>query len=310
MPLPPEVDAWLGERPAEERPLLEKPWRLVEVARPAMDATDQHRKAEVWQALSTMLSESDREDMPRPRLRLIRGNAWQWMSAAAVIAVLVGVAFVLRPVTVHAPNGEFAQVTLPDGSVAHLNSGSSLTYRAHFIAARTVKLDGEAFFDVVKDDDAFVVETFNARTTVLGTSFNVRARSNEPSAATSVVVESGRVRVESLAEGTEGIVLTRGLQSSVTESGAPSRPAAVVLERAFAWRDGGFAFNDERFSTIFAEIERRFDIEIQAPENIARENFSFFQHSPHSAEEVVADLAQAKGLRYRETANGFEVYRP
>ncbi|MEX0747247.1 MAG: FecR domain-containing protein [Rhodothermales bacterium] len=310
MPLPPEVDAWLGERTAEERSLLEKPWRLAEVARPAMDATGQRRKAEVWQAISTEISKLDREDMPRPRLRLIRGNAWQWMAAAAVVAVLVGVAYVLRPVTVHAPNGEFAQANLPDGSVAHLNSGSSLTYRALFVGGRNVTLDGEAYFEVVKDDDPFVVETFNARTTVLGTKFNVRARSDEPSAATSVSVKTGRVRVESLSGSAEGVVLTRGLQSRVTESRAPSGPTTVALERALAWRDGGFAFNDQYFSTIFAEVERRFDIEIKAPEGLTRESFSFFQHSPRSAEDVVADLAQAKGLRYRETANGFEVYRP
>jgi ferric-dicitrate binding protein FerR (iron transport regulator) len=310
MPLPPEVDAWLGERTAEERRLLEKPWRLAEAAGPAMDATDQRRKAEVWQAISAMLYESEGEDMPRPRLRLIRGNAWQWVAAAAVIVILVGVAYMLRPVTVHAPNGEFAQANLPDGSVVHLNSGSSISYRAHFVGGRNLSLDGEAFFEVVTDDDAFEVKTFNARTIVLGTRFNVRARSNEPSASTSVAVESGRVRVESLSGSGDGVVLTRGLQSHVTESEAPSGPIAVALERALAWRDGGFAFNDQQFSTIFAEVERRFNVEIEAPDDLTRESFSFFLHSPRSAEDVVADLAQAKGLRYRETANGFEVYRP
>lgn len=309
LPLPPQVDAWLSDQADSDRRALEETWRLAEGGKPEFLPSDQRRKQEVWEAVSDSARRTDRGAMPRPRLRLVSSKSRRWVAAAAVIAMLIGIGYVLRPITVQAPHGAFAEATLPDGSNVHLNSGSTLTYRAHFFGTRSVSLEGEAFFDVVKDDDAFTVETANARTTVLGTTFNVRARRDEGIPVTTVVVASGRVQVTSL-EGRDAVLVDPGQQSIVKASSVPSAPTAVVLDRELAWRHGGLAFSAQPFRVIFAEIERRFDVEIRAPLDIMVQPFSYYVHEPSSAKDVLANLTQAEGLRYRETANGFEVYRP
>src|SRR5690606_12087718 len=67
--------------------------------------------------------------------------------AVAVLVAAVAVALWVRPHTLHVPYGELATVTLPDGSVVELGSGSTLTYAHPFgWKARRVRLEGEAFF--------------------------------------------------------------------------------------------------------------------------------------------------------------------
>jgi ferric-dicitrate binding protein FerR (iron transport regulator) len=309
LPLPPQVEAWLGEQSDTDRRALEETWRLAEHGRPRMFSPDQGRKQEVWATVAGSSRRAGPGRPPRARRRRAGSRSWRWTAAAIGLALLIGIGYVLRPITVRAPHGHFAEATLPDGSNVHLNSGSTLTYRAGFFGTRSVSLDGEAFFDVVPDEDAFVVETFNARTTVLGTQFNVRARSDEGTPVTTVVVASGRVQVASR-KGLEAVLLTSGEQSIVRASSMPSPPSTIVVARELAWRHGGLFFSDEPFRVIFAEIERRFDVEIEAPLDVRMQPFAIYLQDPSSAEDVLANLTQAEGLRFRETANGFEVYRP
>lgn len=247
--------------------------------------------------------------MPRPRQSFVTSKSWRWVAAAAVVVILIGVGYVIRPITIQAPYGELAEAKLPDGSSVQLNSGSTLTYRAQFFGSRAVSLDGEAYFDVVKDDREFVVETPNALTTVLGTEFNVRSRSDEGLPVTSVAVASGRVKVAAR-DDLRSVILESGEGSIVKASDDPTPPSEIVVRRELAWRHGGLAFSDQPFNVIFAEVERRFDVEISASADLAAQSYSLYVNKPASAESVLGTLAQARGLKYRETATGFEVYRP
>lgn len=306
--LPPRLEAWLSDQPDSDRRALEDIWRLTDCGTRTLAPSDLRRKKEVWEAVSNSTRRSDREAMPRPRR--VTSRTWRWVAFAAVVALLAGIGYMLRPITVEAPNGVFAEQTLSDGSHVQLNSGSSLTYRAHFLGTRTVKLEGEAFFDVVGGETPFVVETANARTTVLGTEFNVRSRSDRGVPVTSVVVASGRVEVASSSNSDRAVVLRRGERSEVTAAGMPTAAAPILIERETAWRHGGFAFNDQPFGVIFAEIERRFDVQIHVPADVASRRFTIYLQHPASREEAIGNLTQAEGLRYRETANGYEIYRP
>ena len=311
IPLPSSLDEWLAERSDNERRALEETWARAEQGRIVLTDADRSRKAEVWMAVQQQMNEVATEDVPRPRLRLVKFHSFRWIAAAATLALLFGVGYLFRPITVEAPRGHFAEVTLPDGSVVQLNSESSITYPARFIGSRDVALEGEAFFEVKKGGERFVVETFNARTTVLGTSFNVRARPNEDQANTGVVVADGAVRIAAKVSGDGGVTLAPGQQSRVHGAARkPTEPEPVALSRRLAWRTGGLAFTDQPFSLIFGEIERRFDVEIEAPDDLLARSFSFYVNSPGSAESVLSDLARAEGFRYRATSEGFEIYRP
>lgn len=74
-------------------------------------------------------------------------------------------------------SGQRKEITLPDGSKVFLNTGSILSYPAEFKGLkRTVKLEGEAFFEVARNEKkAFIVIVADeASTEVLGTSFHLK----------------------------------------------------------------------------------------------------------------------------------------
>ena len=70
--------------------------------------------------------------------------------------------------------GEFS---LPDGSTVFLNSSSRLEVPEYFTGkTRSVRLDGEAYFNIVHDSvNPFIVSSHMVNLKVLGTSFNIRA---------------------------------------------------------------------------------------------------------------------------------------
>jgi ferric-dicitrate binding protein FerR (iron transport regulator) len=229
----------------------------------------------------------------------------------ALVALFVLTVWIWRqPVTVVAPLGTTLTTTLPDGSRAELNSGARLSFHRTFTEhARSVHLTGEAFFAVQPDARPFLVETFNARVQVLGTRFNVRAWPEDAQHETLVAVEHGRVQVQPLQDSTT-VVLSPGQRSTVrTTSTTFITPPSPTANPA-PWRTGSFVFYDASFDRIFAEIERRFDVSITASETLRSRTWGFVMHDASSADSLLNNLCLAAGLRYRPTANGYEVYTP
>lgn len=87
-------------------------------------------------------------------------------------------------------------LSLPDGTRVWLNQNTQIEYPKKFSGkSRTVTLKGEAFFEVKRDPShPFVITSGEIKTTVLGTSFHIKAYNNlEPE----VNVRTGKVKVES-----------------------------------------------------------------------------------------------------------------
>lgn len=100
-------------------------------------------------------------------------------------------------------------VYLSDGSVVKLKAGSKLEYPNSFRGStREVTLIGEAFFDVAKNKEKpFIIHSANLTTTVLGTSFNIRAYENDESTEVSVVTGKVSVSVNNNVSKKENLVL-------------------------------------------------------------------------------------------------------
>ena len=324
-PIPPELRAALQEEMPETRADLEQVWALLGTLEP--DAPSESDRA--WERLAAQIqtaapgavtSPSPRRAADREAVKPSRKHtAWHRRALAValpLVAVAVLAAWWLQPIRTTAGAGEVLTVSLPDGSTATLNSGATLAHprgfdRLPFLAAdtRTVRLEGEAFFDVQPGERPFTVETFNAEVTVLGTQFNVRAHPAE--AQTQVAVSEGRVRVA----GPEGFatVLSIGQGVSVGARDAAVRelePESVEADEAASWRSGGFAVRDLPLRAVFDELERRYGVEITAPTAVgAGEDVTLYLSAPSSAEEILNDLCTARGLTYRATSRGFAVSR-
>lgn len=109
--------------------------------------------------------------------------------------------FPVQQLVVCAPSGHKSQVLLPDGTHVWLNAESRLTYASNFNTEnRTVTLEGEAYFDVTKSiKHPFMVRTGVIDVKVMGTSFNVRSHTDEPTI--SVALVRGKVQLFSAIEG-------------------------------------------------------------------------------------------------------------
>jgi transmembrane sensor len=327
-PLPPELQAELSQHTGGHE--LVQVWELLAIADPVPGSPEAEA---VWSRISADIATgrplltpvagtaavSPMRGTPRAATPAVQPRSWRpaAMAIAATLAVLVGAgSWAGRPMVVNAPLGGQEIVTLPDGSVAELNAGSTLRYRAGLrgrlglpAAVRDVSLDGEAFFDVVPNQKPFEVRTVEARVTVLGTRFLVRARADERE-GTSVAVESGRVRVTPQGASAESAVELLAGQGTVVGRGVttPAPVSAVGVERLTLWRRGGFALVDQPLDAIVRELERRYALDIRlANVPVGEERLSVYYPDRPSIETVLSDLCTPRGLRFSRTSRGYEI---
>ncbi len=163
------------------------------------------------------------------------------------------------------PSGVRVNFQLPDGSTGVLNSESRLKYAVNFSTNRSLELEGQAYFDVVKDaEHPFQVKTSNLNVQVLGTSFSVYAfpgTSNEE-----IVLKTGKVKISAadekplaLLSPDQKFVLDTDKRKYYTEN-----VNATVLT---SWIDGKLIFKNEPFVDVAERLARWYnvDIEIQDP---------------------------------------------
>lgn len=231
--------------------------------------------------------------------------------AAAIALIVLGTAFLMVPRSVEAPLGDIAELTLPDGSMVELNSGSEVQFnRLYGITNRDISLNGEAFFRVESSDLPFEVAANGAVVKVLGTQFNVRSWADHPENETRVAVLEGRVAFYPASQAQQSVSLT-GNEASVWKPGYdnPELPQETVMERETGWRDRKFIFYEESLQEIFKEVERRFDVSIELQNNdVAAETLTGYYGQVSGPESLLNDICTVAGLNYSKTATGYRVY--
>lgn len=209
--------------------------------------------------------------------------AWQRSSnirrVAAVVALLLGISFALyffniqpnasnpklavSTVVKNIPKGKKLQTRLPDGTKVMLNSGSSLEYPENFREERVVKLAGEAFFEVKRDESRpFIVESKDLAVRVLGTSFNVSAYPKDETI--SVAVATGIVEVKSKTKTTGSILAQLIPNESINYVRSSGQYSVDEFDddHFFAWKDGILDFKQADFDEIVEKLERWYGVEI------------------------------------------------
>lgn len=224
---------------------------------------------EEWQELQTMIKvESESKNV-----RIIRMFPWIARVAAAVILVL-GFTFIFYQyqqipsdslnlqTMVQTDNSSQKIIELPDGSTVWLNRNSELLYPESFDGnARTLYLKGEAFFEVTPDKDKpFIVHSGSSKTTVLGTSFNLRAYSKEDEVKLTVV--TGKVAF-TLPDDKEGVIVAPG-DAAVFNNNTKSIYQLKNLDINFlSWKTGQLLFDDSPLDQLIFSLERHYNIDIE-----------------------------------------------
>jgi transmembrane sensor len=163
--------------------------------------------------------------------------------------------------TVETPVGGQYQVVLPDGSRVWLNSASSLRFPSVFNPsdARTVKLTGEAYFEVAPDKKRpFKVISNQQEVEVLGTHFNVNSYDDDGFTKTTLLKGSIKVKMTGKTAGFR--ILKPGQQSVL---GAGIEVLDVDLETIVDWKNGNFYFNNESIQRIMKKLSRWYNVDIE-----------------------------------------------
>ncbi|MDO6432230.1 FecR domain-containing protein [Flavitalea sp. BT771] len=176
--------------------------------------------------------------------------------------------------TLSTPKGRQFHIKLPDGTEVWLNAASAIHYPTIFTGKdRTVELTGEAYFEVAGNPSMpFIVKVDQtAGIKVLGTHFNVNAYRNEPVMKTTLL--EGSIQFHTgieMAPGEQIVKLRPGQQSQLETS---TRKLAiendVETEKAVAWKNGIFNFNDASLQEVMNQLERWYDIEVAYENNIS-----------------------------------------
>jgi len=178
---------------------------------------------------------------PVPHRRSLRRVAWRasFVFTLALIAV-VSVLMLRREATETVLTAQAAKtLRFGDGTLVRLRPGATLAYaKPSQGSTRTVRLTGNAVFEVVHTGAPFTVETPSGRVVVTGTVFGVRATRDE----TQVTLVEGRVMLAPKDAAT-GVTLAPGQQSRVVPGALPTTPSDVDIADEMAW-SGRFYFHD------------------------------------------------------------------
>lgn len=172
--------------------------------------------------------------------------------------------------------GEQVTISLPDGTQVTLNAGSRLSYNLSDYNSneRRVTFDGEGYFRVAKNAASpFSVRAKGLVVSVLGTTFNLRARSADTTAELSL--EEGSVRFQALKTG-QNVVLSPNQKVVLDQvCGTLTVEDELHVEDASAWRRGELAFRNVPFAEVLEEIERVYHVSIVVAEGQAYQNDLF-----------------------------------
>ena len=236
----------------------------------------------------------------------------KWSMATA--AVLIGLAVCIQYVNsnknnlldignnyneIIAKRGTKTKIILPDGSQVWLNSDSKLSYGARFNdTIREVSLEGEAYFDVIKDKKRpFIVMTNALNIRVLGTAFNIKSYAHDATIETTLI--RGMIEVRKNNEpATKKIVLTPNeklvynkLEALLVRPNNEQNTIAKKLESLSittlsknipdssrvetAWIYGRLVFDGDSFEALAEKMERWYNIKITIQnQSISNNRFS------------------------------------
>ncbi len=231
-------------------------------------------------------------------------------------------------------HGSRSRIQLPDGSQVWINSGSSLTYD-NFLKSniREVQLNGEAYFDVVKDPEhPFIVHTSGIDIKVLGTVFNVKAYQSESTIEATLIHGSIEVINKNrpgapkiMLKPHEKLVYSKYPVSDSRDQRAdvlPAEPDAYSISIKplskniadsdiveTAWVYNKLSFEDERFVDLAHKMEKWYNLKIVIESEKLKEykiSGSFVNETP---EEALKELQFLMPFSYSIKGNEVKIMR-
>lgn len=205
--------------------------------------------------------------------------------------------------TVETLPGQKSILDLPDGTRVWMNSGTSISYPIDFMEqSREIKLQGEAFFDVVHDKKRpFIVSMNDLNVQVLGTEFNVSNYKNEND--NFIYLKSGSIQLLSTKNNTDRLLyrMKPGERAIYSKNRDKLMIGRGHDDECLAWLDGKLIFRDESIADVVRKLNRWFNVEISViDEEILDYSYTAtFQHE--TLEQILELLKRSSGIKYKIT---------
>ncbi len=243
----------------------------------------------------------------KPQTKVFTLSPFYKIAAVIVISMGLGISFfnVWDTESYITKEGEKLEVALADQSLITLNENSSLTIsRAFNKEFRTVRFEGEAYFDVAENPQKpFIIETGSSQIRVLGTSFNVDARKEKK--LVEVDVTSGRVSLSEIGDSSYQVILTIGMKGIFNSESKELISLESENENFQAWRTELLVFDDLKMDKVLGDIEDYFEVDISASnKEILNCTFTSTFSKP-TIREVVEILSLTLDLEYQQVGDQY-----
>ncbi len=245
----------------------------------------------------------------------------QWFIAAAVIIIIftTGILTYLsqandpelqEPEMVEhtVPAGTTATITLSDGSTVWLNAESTLRFPENLgmdSDIREVFLEGEAFFEVTKNDEKpFILYSGQLETTVLGTAFNVKAYPDED--LMQIAVSEGKVMVKQRYTeiSSKPVFLESDEWATYSHTSKELKKEQGDIREMIAWKDGVLLFHDKTVAKAVRMLERWYNTKIVVEEEIVKNCRIHGEYKDRSLETVLKMMEFTLDVNYTFTDEG------
>ena len=217
-------------------------------------------KKEVWMRLEQQIDISSNSE----KIKNISIPNFRWIGYPRFVGAFLLIALIYIPITrilntvnINSDSGIRGEViSLSDGSKIYLNAGSKLSFSKDYNSeSRKVSLYGEAYFDVKKGINPFIISTEYAEITVLGTKFNVRSRDD----GFEVGVNEGVVKVKNDLRSME---ISQGEQIDVNPKYPETFTTSKTTDFYPGWKNNKLICDNSSLLKICDELERIYNVKI------------------------------------------------
>lgn len=244
-------------------------------------------------------------------IKLTVNPIYSWLKVAAAILLLVSSTYIIYnylftdEITTHQTAENKQEFILPDKSVITVNAYSSISYSSEFgVKDRTITLEGEAYFDVKRNEKLpFVIGANQAQVTVLGTSFNVKSIEGN----TSVVVTSGLVSLASLQSKNE-ITLAKGESGILEKNGVPVKQK-IINKNFNAWMTGIITFDNTPLSLVIQDLNNIYHANISISDKVLPTCTLTVTFDNQSLESVLNVLTSTLDLTINKNGEDIEIIK-
>ena len=256
-------------------------------------------KKEVWMRLEQQIDISSEPE----KIKNINIPTFRWIGYPRFVGAFLLIALIYIPmikimniVNINSDLGIREKViSLSDGSKIYLNAGSELSYSKNYDSnSRRVSLNGEAYFDVKRGINPFIISTEYAEITVLGTKFNVRSRDD----GFEVGVNEGAVKVHNNLQSME---ISKGEQIEVNPGYSKTFSASKTTDFYPGWKNNKLICDNSSLEKICKELERRYDIKIQFQDNLQKNTTisGIIDLSPNNLDSVLSSISLLSKRKFK-----------